>query len=133
MSEKALKACADYARLNAEIKRLTKAISDALNPCKGVRGTCGIAADGMKYGEHDDETHLKSAFTPDTTDDGYYPTKVWMNDSEIREYLHEHCACCLRAYELVLERKATKKAFGVAKRSIGAIGRAAITKVRSQS
>lgn len=123
--QKALRACADYARLNTEIKRLTKAIADMLHYCEGVRGTCGIGTDGMKYGEHDDDTHLKSAFTPDTSEDGYYPTKVWMNDSEIREYLYEHCACCLKAYELVLERKAAKKAFGVVKRSISTIGRAA--------
>ena len=31
MSAKALKACADYARINAEIKRLTRAIASALN------------------------------------------------------------------------------------------------------
>jgi len=122
--QKALRACADYARLNAEIKTLTKAIASVLRYCKGVRGTCGVGEDGMQYGEHDDVTHLKSAFTPDTVDDGCdSPHQVWMTDFEIREYLFEHCACCLKAYELVLERKAAKKAFGVAKRSIGAIGR----------
>lgn len=123
-----MKACADYARLNAEIKQLTKAISSALDYCKGVRGTCGIAADGMKFGEHDDGTHLKEAFTPDVTDDDDVyggARQLWMTDSEIREYLYENCACCLKAYEFVLERKAAKKALGVVKRSIGAIGRAA--------
>lgn len=121
MSDKALKACADYARLNADIKQLTKLISGALHYCSGVRGTCGVGEDGMKYGEHDDDTHLKSAFTPDKNDEGY---AVWMTDAEIREYLFEHCACCLKAYEFVLERKAAKKALGTVKRSIGAIGRA---------
>jgi len=121
MSGKALKACADYARLNAEIKELTKLISGALRYCKGVRGTCGVAEDGMQYGEHDDVTHLKDAFTPDKNDEGY---ALFMTDSEIREYLSENCACCLKAYEFVLERKAAKKSFGVVKRAISAIGRA---------
>lgn len=121
MSDKALKACADYARLNAEIKEITKLISGALRYCKGVRGTCGVAEDGMQYGEHDDVTHLKDAFTPDKNDEGY---ALFMTDSEIREYLYENCACCLKAYEFVLERKAAKKALGVTKRAIGAIGRA---------
>lgn len=125
MSNKALQACADYARLNAEIKTLTKAIGDALHYCKGVRGTCGVGADGMKYGEHDDDTHLKSAFTPEVVDDGWGEGRtVWMTDAEIREYLYENCACCLKAYEFVLERKASKKALGSVKRAIGTIGRA---------
>lgn len=122
MSERALKACADYARLNAEIRSLSKAIGDALHYCKGVRGTCGVGSDGWKYGDHDDPTHLAEAFRPDTTDEG---STVWMSDFEIREYLYENCACCLKAYERVLERKAAKKQLGIVKRAIGNIGRAA--------
>lgn len=125
MSAKALKACADYARLNAEIKRLTSAIASTLHYCKGVRGTCGVGADGMKYGDHDDITHLKHAFTPETEElewGGH--RKVWMEEAEIREYLFENCDCCLKAYGFVLERKVAKKALGAVKRSIGAIGRA---------
>lgn len=122
MSDKALKACADYAHLNSEIKQLTKLIGDALHYCKGVRGTCGVGDDGMKYGDHDDDTHLKSAFTPDIDDEGH---AMWMTDSDIREYLFENCDCCLKAYGFVLERKAAKKALGATKRAIGAIGRAA--------
>lgn len=125
MSEKALKACANYARLNSEIKQLTKSISEALRYCNGVRGTCGIGEDGMQFGEHDDPTHLKEAFRPETVDDGWGEGRqVWMTDTEIREYLFEHCACCLKAYEFVLERKAAKKALGIVRRSISAIGRA---------
>jgi len=122
MSDKALKACADYARLNSEIKQLTKSIAGALCYCKGVRGTCGIGDDGFQYGEHDDPTHLKDAFSGDVDDDGH---KVWMTDMDIRAYLYENCDCCLKAYDFVLERKAAKKSLGVVKRSIGAIGRAA--------
>ncbi|MBN3832924.1 hypothetical protein [Burkholderia sp. Ac-20344] len=120
MSDKALKACADYARINAEIKRLTSAIAGALHYCKGVRGTCGIGEDGTVYGDHNDVTHLKHAFTHDVDDVG---NAVFMTDAEIREYLYENCDCCLKAYGFVLERKAAKKAFGAVKRSIGAIGR----------
>lgn len=125
MSNKALKACADYARLNSEIKQLTKSIGDVLRYCKGVRGTCGIGTDGMQFGEHDDPTHLKEAFRPETVDDGWSEGRqVWMTDTEIREYLYENCACCLKAYEFVLERKTAKKTLGAVKRAIGNIGRA---------
>jgi hypothetical protein len=124
--QKALRACADYARLNAEIRLLTKSISDALHYCKGVHGTCGIGDGGMKYGDHDDPTHLSEAFRPDVEDDGWGAgQQVWMTDVEIREYLYENCACCLKAYEFVLERKAAKKALGAAKRAITMIGRKA--------
>ncbi|WP_241300549.1 hypothetical protein [Burkholderia stabilis] len=125
MSAKALKACADYARLNAEIKRLTSAIASTLHYCKGVRGTCGIGEDGMVYGDHDDVTHLKHVFTPDHDDEGH---TVFMTDAEIREYLFENCDCCLKAYGFVLERKAAKKQLGAVKRSIGAIGRAELAR-----
>ncbi|KVL59293.1 hypothetical protein WT01_15810 [Burkholderia cepacia] len=125
MSDKALKACADYARLNVEIKQLTKRIGDLLRYCKGVRGTCGIGADGMQYGHPHDVTHLKHAFTPDTDDSG---NAVFMTDEEVREYLSEHCDCCLKAYGAVIERKAAKKQLGAVKRSIGAIGRTELAK-----
>ena len=119
--QKALRACANYARLSAEVKRLTKEIALTLRHCRGIRGTCGIGADGFQYGEHDDESHLKHVFTPDIDDDGH---AVFMTDLEIREYLSEHCEHCLAAYNLVLARKATKKSFGITKRAISAIGRA---------
>ncbi|MBR8025197.1 hypothetical protein KDX27_42130 [Burkholderia cenocepacia] len=125
MSGKALKACADYARLNAEIKQLTKRIGDLLHYCKGVRGTCGIGADGMQYGDPHDVTHLKHAFTPETDDSG---NAVFLTAEEILEYLNEHCDCCLKAYGAVIERKAAKKQLGAVKRSIGAIGRAELAR-----
>lgn len=125
MSTKELMVCADYARLNAEIKRLTKLIADLLRRCKGVRGTCGIGADGMQYGHPNDVTHLKHAFTPDIDDSG---NAVFMTDEEVREYLYEQCDCCLKAYGAVIERKAAKKQLGAVKRSISAMGRAAIAR-----
>lgn len=125
MSDKALKACADYARLNAEIRTLTKAIGDTLHYCKGVRSTRGVGEDGMQYGAHDDPTHLSEAFRPETEEDEWGGGhQVWMSDAEIREYLYENCPCCLKAYEFVLERKAAKKQLGIVKRAIGNIGRA---------
>ena len=85
-----------------------------------MRGTCSIGEDGNVYGDPNDITHLKDAFTPDKDDAGY---TVFMTDAEIREYLFENCDCCLKAYGFVLERKAAKKTLGAVKRSIGAIGR----------
>lgn len=127
MSVKALKACADYARLNAEIRVLTNAIAEALSKCKGVKGTFGVSEDGMQFGSADDQTHLKDAFTPDIvdSDSGYYgPQKVWLSESEIFDYLREQCPYCLTAYEHIKARKAARKRFGAVKRAIGAIGRA---------
>jgi hypothetical protein len=127
--QKALHACADYARLHVEIKRLTLALGDALDHCPGVAGK-RLPADWVTcsgddaQAHHDDITHLKEAYTPETVDGEYEPHLVWMNDFEIREYLAV-CPHCLAAHEAIQARKAARKALGKAKRAITMIGRAA--------
>lgn len=131
MSGKALKACADYARLSVEIKCRTKAIGDALSKCRGIKGE---RAEGYDFVEervtyHDteggDTSHLKEAFAFDIDDSHpYVPERFYKDESEILEYLREACPYCLTAYEHIQARKAARKQFGIVKRSISAIGRA---------
>lgn len=131
MSGKALKACADYARLSVEIKCRTKAIGDALSKCRGIKGE---RAEGYDFVEervtyHDaeggDTSHLKEAFAFDIDDSHpYVLERFYKDESEILEYLREACPYCLTAYEHIQARKAARKQFGIVKRSISAIGRA---------
>lgn len=121
MSEKALKACADYARINAEIKQLTKEIGEHIGKCPGVNGDLQAAEDSGWYARaNKDRTHLKEAYTPDIQ--GFPPERVFMEDADILEFLGE-CPHCLAAHTLIQARKSAKKRFAVVKRSIGAIGR----------
>jgi len=126
---KALRACADYARLHIEIKRLTLEMGEALDRCPGVSGN-RLPADWLTCtGEeaaahHGDATHLKEAYTPKIEGDQYEPHQVWMSDFEIREYLAA-CPHCLAAHEAIQARKAARKSLGAAKRAITMIGRAA--------
>jgi hypothetical protein len=75
--QKALKACGDYARLSAEIRRLTRLLSDSLAACPGVNGhlqvTANWPADQTDIDLYSaDETHLKRAYAFDTDDSGRY-------------------------------------------------------------
>jgi hypothetical protein len=130
--QKALRACAEYARLGTEIRELTREIGNALSQCVGIKGQRDAYVDpsqGTIYSDNDaDHSHLKEVFTPyeDYNEHGYR-SKLWMDKDEIRYYLTEDepCAHCLRAYEAVIKRKASRRALGHAKRSISLIGRAA--------
>lgn len=128
MSAKALQNCIEYARLSAEIKRLTKAIGDALDQCPGENGkrhATELDDGSVIYGGDEDSTHLKAAYTPETVGDYYSgPELEWMSDEAIREHLSGVCPHCLEAHGLIQDRKAAKKQFGTVKRAISAIGRA---------
>jgi hypothetical protein len=125
--QKALRACAEYARLSTENKRLTKAIGDALDGCPGVNGKrdSSVLEDGRTvYGGDHDDMHLKSAYTPDTMDDGFGGAEVsWLSDKEIREEI-ACCPACLAAHEAIQARKAARKSLGAVKRHITMLGRA---------
>lgn len=126
MSSKALKACADYARLNAEIKRLTTVIGEHIGKCPGVNGDLQPADDDGWYARaNKDRTHLKEAYTPDVQ--GFPPERVFMEDADVLEYLAD-CPHCLAAHEAIQARKAARKQFAAVKRSIGAIGRAELAR-----
>lgn len=129
MSDKALKACADYARLSAEIKQLTKAIGDHLDFCRGVNGKRASVEleDGriVYVGDDHDETHLKGAYTPTITEPTYYSEGEtrYLSDKQIRERL-ACCPACFAAHEAIQARKAARKSLGATKRFITMLGRA---------
>lgn len=128
MSEKALKVCADYARLSAEIKALTKAIGDALDGCPGVNGkraSLELEDGAIVFGGDADETHLKSAYTPILIEPTYYSDGEtrYLSDKQIRERL-ACCSACLAAHEAIQARKAARKSLSAVKRHITMLGRA---------
>lgn len=118
--QKALKACTDYARLNAEIKRLKSVIGDGVGACMEAGGT----GDPSSI-----ETHLNVAFRPEIVECGWGEQEErYLDDSAIRKYLSV-CPHCLATYEAIRARKAARKSFGAAKRQIGMIGRRALSVV----
>jgi hypothetical protein len=123
--QKALKACANYSRLTAEVKRLTRLLSDSLSGCPGVNGHLQLPVDRLfdqaAHESHNaDETHLKRAYAAETDDDGQY----FLTHGEQMEVLSA-CPHCLAAHEAIQARKAARKSLGAAKRQIGLIGRKA--------
>jgi hypothetical protein len=125
--QKALKACGDYARLSAEIKRLTRLLSDSLAACPGVNGHLQLTANWpIDQADIDlysaDETHLKRAYAFDTDDSGRY----FLTHGEQLEVLSA-CPHCLAAHNAIQQRKAARKSLGAAKRAITMIGRKALT------
>lgn len=138
MSDKAVKACADYARLSAEIKNLTRVIGGAIDKCPGISGkrkytqTFGaselLGSNGQPYTvectDESDPTHLKEAYTPDV-DEGYYDrSRVYMEEADLREFLSA-CPHCLAAHEAIQQRKVARKSLGATKRWITKIGKEA--------
>lgn len=117
--QKALKACADYARLTREIASLKTALGDYLGKCPGVRTP-----------ELGDSTHLSVAYTPEVVESDcdyeYSPHNVFRTDAEVRAYL-SICPHCLAAHESIQARKAARRSLAAVKRQIGLIGRKAIT------
>lgn len=125
--QKALKACADYARLSAEVKRLTVAIAVALAGCPRVEGRLadlefetGQALEGV--------THVKNAYRGFIPDDAWEPYLRHYSAAELIEQLSV-CPHCLAAHEAIQRRKAARKSLGAAKRAITMIGRKAIKEV----
>ena len=87
---KAIKACADYARLSADIRCLTRAISDSLSGCLGVNGHLKLPANWMLDGDamarqEDDKTHLALAYRGDVVETypepylRHYSAQNWSN------------------------------------------------------
>lgn len=114
--QKALKACADYARLTREISSLKTALGDHLGKCTGVRTP-----------ELGDSTHLSVAYRPEVVEsDSHYEDahNVFMTDAEIRAYLAV-CPHCLSAHEAIQARKVARRSLGATKRIIGMLGKKA--------
>ena len=123
--DKALEACRAYSQWQGEIRRLTRAIGDALCACEGING------DLQKWDEGGDETHLKDIYRG-YTEEGYQVGEQHYHytDAEVVEHLTEHgCTHCLAAHRLIQQRKAARQKFGAANRWIGKLGKAASIEV----
>lgn len=118
--QKALRACADYARLNAEIKRLKIEIGDCIAKCPGVFYKEIHNSKGDLIAMNATGTHLTEAYACDTDDSGRY----FLEPVEQIKVLSA-CPPCLAAHEAIQARKAARRSLGAAKRAITMLGRAA--------
>lgn len=109
--QKALKACGDYARLSAEIKRLTREIGTHLGACLDDKEAKGV---------HPIENCLVEAYAHDEDESGRY----FLTAAEQDEILSK-CIYCSAAHLAIQDRKAARKSLGAAKRAITMIGRKA--------
>lgn len=115
IEQRALSAVRGLAVARAEVERLTKEIGKALAWCKGVNGQ-------IHKDNGSDITHLKHAYAPELRDSDM-GGRDYMDDDEIHEYLSETCQHCLKAHQLVKQRRVARQAHGRAKAVVTRIGR----------
>lgn len=115
IEQRALDAVKGLAVARAEMDRLTKEIGKALAWCQGVSGQ-------IHKDDGTDITHLKRAYTPERSESGYRQHD-YLDDDEIHEYLSETCPHCLKAHQLVKERRVARQAYGRAKAAVTRLGR----------
>jgi len=114
IEQRALSAVKGLAVARAEVDRLTKEIGQALAWCQG--------ANGKIHTNEGDITHLKQAYTPERSESEYRQYD-YMDDDEIDYYLGETCPHCLKAHQLVKQRRAARQAHGRAKAAVTKLGR----------
>lgn len=115
IEQRALSAVKGLAIARAEVDRLTKEIGKALAWCQGVNGR-------IHKDDGTDITHLKHAYTPERSE-SEYRQHDYMDDDEIHEYLSETCQHCLKAHQLVKERRVARQTYGRAKAAVTRLGR----------
>lgn len=125
MSDRALKACTEYARINAEIKALSRELSDALSKCRGVDPAPypGSVSD-LLYAAHS-ETHLKRIYRGVVEEHPCGLEIRFLNDKEICARLMNECDHCLVAHMAIQQRKAARRRLGATKAFITKIGKEA--------
>lgn len=138
MSAKATQLCAEYVKCSRAITQLGKEIGEALNKCPGVNGDLlwptddnnlsGFAIMQLHDRQRKDQTHLKAALTPEQGDNGHW---TWLAGQEITEFVSE-CPHCTAAWKAVQQRKAARKAFGIVKRQLSAVGRAELSRTNKE-
>lgn len=129
--QKALQAAIRYEKASAQVKALTRSIGEELKECPTTKlaeqawqqfgGNIYVSKSSGKV-----MTHLWGAFNEEM--EGPYGA-VRLSEGEITDYLQDDetgCPHCLRAWELIGERKAARKALGKAKLSLRAIAKSAI-------
>jgi hypothetical protein len=113
MDKKLIAAVVDYYLSQQEVKRLSQAIGSALADCYETQ--CPPGSD-TKIVEH-----LKDAYTLDCDNEDY--GRRYLTNGDPALYLAETCPHCLAAHNLIQDRKAARKRFGIAKRRVSMLGR----------
>lgn len=130
MSDKYKAACREYAAAHAEIKHIAREIGQAFAECDHVQQLAWLKANPGKeiWAAPQFEHHLKAAYAMDRgpSDSGYGEDRYYANhDDDVEGYLAEVCPHCLAAHLAIQKRKAARKRFGIAKRRITVLGKAA--------
>lgn len=129
MTEKFKLACIEYEAARLEIKRLSDAIGDALADCH-IAQQATYLRENPEKSLHDaidavKVNHLEAAYALNPAEDWLYSDRLVHANGAPEEYLSEICPHCLSAHKLIQDRKDARKRFGIAKRRISALGRAA--------
>lgn len=133
MSSDVMAAVVRYEVAAARVSRLSKEIGEAIAKCSisieleqsQDEETHRRLVDGIRT-----RTHLYNAFHETTPCDSGWGSRR-LDSDEIEEYLREeaNCSSCLAAYQLIEQRRAARKEFGIAKRAIRTIGRTALARM----
>lgn len=129
-AEKAVAACIAYAKAQAEVRRLSNEIGDALSACHSAY----VAKHPDDWTAPMWESHLKQAYAYEEIEETQYTggRRDYLTSEEQAEVLAE-CPHCLAAHKAIQQRKTARKTFGAAKRYIGGIGRRAATSQAKES
>lgn len=104
-----VQACVEYDRCASEIRRLGREIGEALDGCARAQ------EDGGK-------NHLAEAYAE--IDDG--PEDVRFLDEQEQLEILSACPACLRAHQLIQERRALRRRWGVVKRRLRTVAKRAL-------
>lgn len=105
--QKAVQACADYVRINKEIKRIGQEIGEALLCCPVSRASYSEGA-----------THLKEYYA-NVNAGGYISSHSHRVEGQDE---FEACPHCMAAHKLIQDRKSARRSLGAVKRRITQIG-----------
>lgn len=136
MSERRLKqvmsAIIRHERAAVEVARLTSEVGNALEKCpvnvmlRDMEYSAAIVKKLTAPGGRE-KTHLWEALNEETESESGYGMRKLGHD-EIAEYLEgAGCEHCLKAWDIIQQRKPARQELGIAKRAIRSIGRAALS------
>jgi hypothetical protein len=122
-----LQAIVRFELASRAVNAATAAISDALSKCAVSSVMPGDNSWRIRDPQGNHRTHLwKALNTLERNEHGYLQR---LDEAERREWLEDAgCPHCLRALDLIEQRKAVRKELGIAKRALRAIGRAELRK-----
>ena len=120
-------ACVEYQEARQEVLRLKKAIGDALSDCLSKQVDDWEKAHPGKEawelpGALKQVDHLKEAYEITRDPEEYFRPYYENHDGDPAKYLADLCPHCLKAHQLIQDRKEARKRFGIAKRRISTLG-----------